>query len=92
MTDTEVKALLESEKFIFDIDGEDDRELKEEELEILISKTLAKYDLAINTGDFDYNRIYKKGYQEIEDWDDYYVTSFSFVTNDDETKLYVEVC
>lgn len=92
MTDTEVKALLESEKFIFDIDGEDDRELKEEELEILISKTLAEYDLAINTGDFDYNRIYKKGYQEIEDWDDYYVTSFSFVTNDDETKLYIEVC
>ena len=50
----------------------------------IIENLLKGLDVEINTRDFDYDRIYKKGYEDIEDWEEYYICSIDYTGLEDQ--------
>ena len=50
----------------------------------IIENLLKGLDVEINTWDFDYDRIYKKRYEDIEDWEEYYICSIDYTDLEDQ--------
>lgn len=44
-----------------------------------LNSILKKIDLEVNTSDFDFDRIYTLGYNEIDDWSDAYIGSLDIM-------------
>lgn len=73
----------------------------EEKIYEKINSICEKYGVEANCYDFDYSRVYKKGYDTKENWDDYYLFSVDISYQptgkftEDEEEFYmsiVEIC
>lgn len=54
-----------------------------------VSKLLQNLDVEVNTTDFDIDRIYKKGYEGSDNWDEHYICSLD-VSFPDECTIKIE--
>lgn len=88
--EAEIKKLLESEQFMIEAD-EDNEEEKEDKLREMVIEALNQYDLEVNWWEFDLERVYKKGYEQNDFWDDYYIAGYQICFDCDERKMWIEV-
>ena len=51
------------------------KEFKEEDYNEDLSKIAKRFNLELNTTDFNFNRLYKYGYKHKQDWDNEHVAS-----------------
>ena len=66
------------------------KEFKEDDYnETLLNNMLKDFNVEVNLCDFDFDRVYKAGYEAKEDWDTEYIASMEtqFITRGEEEKL-----
>ena len=63
------------------------KEFKEDDYnETLLNNMLKDFNVEVNLCDFDFDRVYKAGYEAKEDWDTEYIASMEtqFITREEE--------